>query len=72
MNYPYNIFDQGYLTSQQLSRDYNQRKEIANAVKALDDFLNAAEKIAPEYQQMASDAICATIFERMQRRSPLY
>ena len=48
--------------------DAEQRKEIANLVKAIHDYFDAASKIAPEYQPMAFDACIAAALDEMMRR----
>jgi len=38
-----------YLQQLQIQHDYEQRQEIANAVKAIHDYFDAARKIEPQY-----------------------
>ena len=47
--------------------DAEQRREIANIVKAVHDYFDAARKIAPEYQQMAFDACIAAVVAEMRK-----
>lgn len=44
-----------------------QQREIANAVKAIKDYINAVKKIKPKYQQEAFDACILAILEEMNR-----
>jgi hypothetical protein len=69
-NYPYNFFNQDTMSqySQQpgFQRYHNeQQKNILDMVKALSDFIDAAQKISPEYRQRATDACFAELFRRM-------
>ena len=60
--------NQSYLQQLQYQQhDAEQRQEIMNAVKAIQDYFDAARKIAPEYQQMAFDACIAAVVEEMSR-----
>lgn len=62
--------NQAYL--QQLhwqQHDAEQRREIANIVKAVHDYFDAARKITPEYQQMAFNACIAAVVEEMNERN---
>ena len=49
--------------------DAEQRREIANIVKAVHDYFDAARKITPEYQQMAFNACIAAAVEEMSKRN---
>lgn len=44
-----------------------QQKEIASAVKAIKDYINAVKKIEPKYQQEALNACILAILEEMNR-----
>lgn len=44
-----------------------QQKEIASAVKAIKDYMNAVKKIEPKYQQEAFNACILAILEEMNR-----
>lgn len=58
-----------YLQQLQMQQYHNQQQiEIANAVKALHDYFNAARKIAPEYQQQAFWACATAILEEMNKK----
>ena len=65
------MFNQQYVNPEYLRQvqvqQYHaeQQKEIANAVKALQDYFDAAKKIAPEYRQAAFCACAAVILEEM-------
>lgn len=71
MNYQ-NLFNQNYINEQryvellkqrieiekQLDFEQEQYTEISKMIKALNDFLDASQKIAPQYQNQAN-ALCA-------------
>ena len=69
--YPYNMFNQSGLNSfdQQRYEAEKQHREqqdnIRDLVKAAHDFLDAAQKVKPEYQMQAQQAVFAVICERM-------
>lgn len=57
-SYPYGIFNPQYLNqfqAQQMEaqRNQEQQKNIADMVKAISDFCEAARKVHPDYQQTA-------------------
>lgn len=54
-----------YQLRQQEQHAWEQRQEIAKAVKALHDYCAAARKITPEYQQEAFYACAAAVLEEM-------
>ena len=60
--------NQNYQQQLQMQHDYEQRQEIAKAVKAIHDYFDAARKIEPEYQEMAFAACIATVLDEMQSR----
>ena len=60
--------NQKYLEQLQMQHDYEQRQEIAKAVKAIHDYFDAARKIEPEYQEMAFGACIAAVLTEMQQR----
>lgn len=70
-NYPYNLFNQNSLSNfdqqrYEAERQHREQQEnIRDLVKAVHDFLDAAQKVKPEYQQQAQQAVFAAIFERM-------
>ena len=45
--------------------DQEQKKEIAKMLKALDDYFNAAQKIAPQYQNDAFNACVLKISQKL-------
>ncbi len=49
--------------------DAEQRREIANIVKAVHDYFDAARKITPEYQQMAFNACIAAVVAEMSKEN---
>ena len=69
-NYPYDIFNPMYLKNnyvQQLEnwRNVEQQKNICDMVKAISDYCEAARKVAPDYQRMATDACMMEIVRQM-------
>ena len=69
-NYPYDIFNPMYLKNtyvQQLEnwRNVEQQKIICDMVKAISDYCEAARKVAPDYQRMATDACMMEIVRQM-------
>lgn len=80
-NYPYDIFNPMYLKNtyvQQLEnwRNVEQQKNICDMVKAISDYCEAARKVAPDYQRMATDAChdgnCATDVDRQNRLNNIF
>ena len=60
--YNENLFNQNYINEllkqraqieQQIKFEMDQEKEIGNMLKALNDYFDAAQKIAPQYQGQA-------------------
>lgn len=71
-NYPYGIFNPAYMNfnlAQQMEarRQWEQNKNIADMVKALSDYFEAARKVDPDYQQAAFDACLFEIFRQANR-----
>jgi len=69
-NYPYGIFDQEQLRAyqqQEAQRQCEQNKNIYDMTKALHDFLDASQKVHPDFQQSAYEACIATIVGHMQK-----
>ena len=70
-NYPYNFFNQNSLSSfdkqrYEAERQHREQQEIIrDLIKATHDFLDAAQKVKPEYQIQAQQAVFYVIFERM-------
>ena len=69
-NYPYDIFNPMNLKNtyvQQLEnwRNVEQQKNICDMVKAISDYCEAARKVAPDYQRMATDACMMEIVRQM-------
>ena len=60
--------NQNYLQQLQMQLDYEQRQEIAKAVKAIHDFIDAGRKIEPQYQEMAFGACIEAVLAEMQQR----
>lgn len=60
--------NQNYLQQLQMQHDFEQRQEIAKAVKAIHDYFEAARKIEPQYQEMAFGACIAAALEEMQQQ----
>ena len=71
IQYPYNIFNQSYISAYNLQQ-YNMQKHIeqqtkvAKMVKAISDFCTAARAVEPEYQQEAFQACIAEIIRQME------
>ncbi len=68
-NYPYGIFNPAYLDAYQAQqreaqRQWEQNKNIADMVKALSDYFEAARKVHPDYQQAAFNACLAEILSQ--------
>lgn len=68
-NYPYGIFNPDYLNAYQAQqweaqRQWEQNKNIADMVKALSDYFEAARKVHPDYQQAAFNACLAEIINQ--------
>ena len=68
--YPYNIFNQTYLSPNylqqiQLQNHMEQQRKIANMVKAISDYCAAARDIEPSYQQEAISACLVEIKRQM-------
>jgi len=64
--YPYGIFNPNYLNAYQaqqreVQRQWEQNKNIADMVKAISDYCEAARKVHPDYQQIAYNACIAEI-----------
>ena len=73
-----NLFNQNYINEgyynmllkqknqieQQIQFEKEQEKEIINMLKALDDFFDASQKIAPQHQEEARTLCVEKIFER--------
>jgi hypothetical protein len=69
-NFPYGIFNQSTLTAQevkrlQAQRDWEQNKNIADMVKALSDYCEAARKVDSDYQNAAIQACLSEIMRQM-------
>lgn len=69
-NYPYGIFNPSYLISyqaqqQEAQRQWEQNKNIADMVKAISDYCEAARKVHPDYQQLAFNACLAEIINQV-------
>lgn len=67
--YYQNLFNQEFINQQyymqmQQQFTYNQNQEIAKMIKALNDFMDAANQIAPQYQQQAMCECILTICNR--------
>lgn len=65
-NYPYGLFNQDYLKTYQAQqretqRHWEQNKNIADMVKAISDYCEAARKVHPDFQEMAFKACLAEL-----------
>lgn len=69
-SYPYRIFNPNYLNAyqqaQQLEaqRQWEQNKNIADMVKAISDYCEAARNVHPDFQQTAFNACLAEIINQ--------
>ena len=74
-NYPYDLFNQSYLNSydQQMYDAQRQRIEqlenLKDLEKAVMDFLDACDKVHPEYQQDARQAISNAVMAHMMKKN---
>ena len=66
-----NLFNEQYINQQHYkeikSKQFflEQQQEICKMLKALDDFMESASKIAPQYLQQAFDACVSVICKRV-------
>lgn len=66
-----NLFNEQYINQKNYQKmqeqqfEIEQQKEIYNMTKALNDFMDSANKIAPQYQQQALETCIATICGRL-------
>ena len=76
--YNQNLFNQNYINETQYNEllkqkayldkiqfEKEQQKEIGNMLKALNDYFDAAQKIAPQYQQDAFNLCVLEIYRRL-------
>ena len=67
-NFPYGIFNQDYLNAYQMQkeaqRQWEQNKNIADMVKAISDYCEAARKVDPDFRQIAFNACLAEILNQ--------
>ena len=67
-NYPYGIFNADYLKAYQehreAQRQWEQNKNIADMVKAISDYCEAARNVHPDFQQAAFNACLAEIINQ--------
>ena len=77
-NYPYGLFNineiQQYnsIPINQQIHDAEQRKHIAEMVKAISDYCDAAKKITYDYQRVAMEACIAEIITQMNKQQEEY
>lgn len=72
--YPYDIFNPNYLTEYQaqqeeIQRQWQQNKNIADMVKAISDYCEAARKVDPDFQQIAFNACLEEIIKQAAKDS---
>ena len=73
-NYPYNLFSPNYLNSydQQLYEKQRQHLEqmenLQDLQKAASDFLDACDKVRPEYQSDAQQVVLNAIMMHMMKK----
>lgn len=68
-NYPYGIFNQDYLHTfqaqqREAQRQWEQNKNIADMVKAISDYCEAARKVDDDFRQAAYNACLAEILNQ--------
>lgn len=72
------LFNQKYFNTEYFAKLQNQQqeienfkqeqgKEITNMIHSLNDFMESYDKIAPQYKQIANEAIVWEIFKRSKR-----
>ena len=68
----YNIFNQQQIQEQlqRTQQQYHNQQiwKVVDCAKKLDDFLNSAEGIGAQYQQLAFSECCAVLGKHMQRQ----
>jgi CHASE3 domain sensor protein len=70
-NYPFDVFNPNYIASyNQQARELQkhhaeQQKNICDLVKAIRDFIDAMNKVSPEYHDAAMEACFAEIIRQM-------
>ncbi len=66
--YPiYNMYDPVVLQQQAAMYHDHQIKQILDCMHKLNDFLDSAEKVAPEYQAQLLASACALVAQRKSR-----
>lgn len=68
--YYQNLFNEQYINQelkkmQEQQFHFEQQKEICKMAKSLNDFIDSANKIAPQYQGQALDACIAIIGDKL-------
>lgn len=79
--YNQNLFNKNYINETQYNEllkqkayldkiqfEMDQQKEIGNMLKALNDYFDAAKKIAPQYQQDAFNLCVLEIYRRLNNK----
>ncbi len=56
------------IIEQQIKFEENQMLEIGNMLKAINEYFDAAEKVAPQYQNCAFDLCVLEIFKRLNNK----
>ena len=66
--YPiYNMYDSVVLRQQAEMYHDHQIQQIVDCLRKLNDFLDSAEKVAPEYQSQLLASACALVIQRQSR-----
>ena len=65
-NWNYNFNSQHYTQTQAQQYEHSQQKEMYNATKAFQDFLDAIEKLDPAHMQIVINSLLFEIFYRKQ------
>lgn len=67
MNPLYELLNAQYIQQAQKQYHDSQIEEIRKSAKALYDFLDSNDKIAPEYRKMAQEEYCAIFYAYMKK-----
>lgn len=63
-----NMYNMSYIQQQAQLYRQNQTMQITECARKLQDFLDSADKIAPEYQPAAMAAFCAVFIDHANRK----
>lgn len=70
MNPIFNIFNYDYI-QQQSQKQYEQQQinQVLETVHKLQDCLDSADKVAPEYKELLSNACCGVLFDYLKKHN---